>query len=131
MLYHESMTSCKPTTPSPPHPPPPPPKNKKSAHTQINRKKKKSYTLFQQYMLLDSAAFYYSTPETYPGYPLLILTVKRYKVGWKCYAKSNIGLCKTTLQVLGTTGYVDVEQNNAYGDIQVCKLSKMGPNLWS
>nr|POF20152.1 isoform 2 of sister chromatid cohesion 1 protein 2 [Quercus suber] len=33
--------------------------------------------------------------------------------------------------VLGTTGYVDVEQNNAYGDIQVCKLSKMGPNLWS
>ncbi|XP_065637125.1 LOW QUALITY PROTEIN: sister chromatid cohesion 1 protein 2 [Quercus suber] len=26
--------------------------------------------------------------------------------------------------VLGTTGYVDVEQNNAYGDIQVCKLSK-------
>ena len=82
-------------------------------------------------MLLDSAAFYYSTPETYPGYPLLILTVRRYKVGWKCYAKSNIGLCKTTLQVLGTTGYVDVEQNNAYGDIQVCKLSKMGPNLWS
>ena len=117
----------------PAHNSPPRPQNKKNprAHTNKQKKKKKSYTLFQQYMLLDSAAFYYSTPETYPGCPLLILTVKHYKVGWKCYAKSNFGLCKTTLQVLGTTGYVDVEQNNAYGDIQVCKLSKMGPNLWS
>uniref|UniRef100_A0A2N9G8Z7 Rad21/Rec8-like protein C-terminal eukaryotic domain-containing protein n=1 Tax=Fagus sylvatica TaxID=28930 RepID=A0A2N9G8Z7_FAGSY len=33
--------------------------------------------------------------------------------------------------VLGTTGCVDVKQDNAYGDIRVSKLSKMGPNLWS
>lgn len=113
MLYHASITSCKPTTP--------PPKKKTHAHTK--KEKEKSHVIPAIYAFRFSCFLLFYT-RNLSRLPSANFNCKHYKVGWKCYAKSKIGLCKTTLQVLGTTGYVDVEQNNAYGDIQVCNSRK-------